>query len=103
MGDLYANLEIVQADLLDEESLTRAIVGATYVVHTASPFTLAPPKNADDLVKPALEGTMAVCRACFTNKVKRLVITSSGAAVIDMKSEDRPDVFTEESWSDPEF
>jgi nucleoside-diphosphate-sugar epimerase len=50
-------------------------------VHTASPFPIASPKNEDDVVKPALEGTTAVLKACHQNKIKRLVITSSIAAI----------------------
>ena len=33
-GDLFDQLELVEADLLDADSLTRAIAGSTYVVHT---------------------------------------------------------------------
>lgn len=89
--------------MLDAESLSHAIKGATYVVHTASPFPLKNPKNADELVKPAVEGTMAVCRACHANRVKRLVVTSSCAAVMDRKQEERLSVYTEEHWSDVEY
>ena len=89
--------------MLDAESLSHAIKGATYVVHTASPFPLKNPKNADELVKPAVEGTMAVCRACHANRVKRLVVTSSCAAVMDRKPEERLSVYTEENWSDVEY
>ena len=96
---MFSRLEIVEANLLDADSLARAIAGATYVVHTASPFVLTPPRNADDLVRPAVDGTMAVCRACFANKVKRLVITSSCAAIYDVRPADRKAVYTEEDWS----
>ena len=102
MGDLYANLEIVPADLMDKESIERAIDGATYVVHTASPFPLMPPKDADELVKPALEGTMAVVKAVHEKKVKRLVITSSCIAIMDKAPEDRQLSYNEEHWSDVE-
>ena len=100
---LFAQLEIVEADLLDAESLGRAIEGATFVVHTASPFPLKKPKDADVLVKPAVEGTIAVCKACHAHKVKRLVITSSCAAVMDRKPEERLAKYTEENWSDVEY
>jgi nucleoside-diphosphate-sugar epimerase len=87
--------------LLDAESLSRAIAGSTYVVHTASPFYF--PANEDDVVKPAVEGTMAVLKACSASNVKRLVITSSCAAVVCMAAEDKPDLETgfydESCWS----
>jgi nucleoside-diphosphate-sugar epimerase len=72
-------------------------------VHTASPLPFKNPKNADELVKPAVEGTMAVCRACHSYKVKRLVVTSSVAAVMEQRPENRPLTWTEEHWSDPEY
>jgi dihydroflavonol-4-reductase len=99
---LFNQLEIVEADLLNAESLANAIKGATYVVHTASPFPLKQPKNADELVRPAVDGTLAVCRACHANKVKRLVITSSCAAVMDVKPENAQPLYNEENWSDTE-
>ena len=57
-----------------------AINGSDFVVHTASPFAVSF-KSEDDAVKPAVEGTRAILEACKANKVKRLVITSSVAAV----------------------
>jgi dihydroflavonol-4-reductase len=66
-------------------------------VHTASPFPLASPKNEDEVVKPALEGTNAVLKACHQNKIKRLVITSSCAAIF---VNDKKGVYTVEDWSD---
>jgi len=72
------------------------------VVHTASPFPLKNPKNADELVRPAVEGTTAIVKACHAAKVKRLVVTSSVAAIMNVKDENRPTTFTEEHWSDVE-
>lgn len=64
--------------MVDSNSIQKAIEGATYVVHTASPNTWKNPKNEDEeLIKPAVEGTLAVMRACQQYKVKRLVLTSS--------------------------
>ena len=55
-------MELVEADLLDEASIMTACEGATYVVHTASPFL--PHLKEEELVKPAVEGTTAVLKAC---------------------------------------
>jgi dihydroflavonol-4-reductase len=65
-------------------------------VHTASPFPIAAPKKEDELIKPALEGTTAVLKACHQNKVKRLVITSSIAAIM---VNDKEGVYTVDDWS----
>jgi dihydroflavonol-4-reductase len=85
---------------LNEESLIQAIQGSTYVVHTASPFPLAAPKDENVLIKPAVEGTLSVCRAAHQSKVKRLVITSSVAAIMVSADKTKMD-FTVEDWSDP--
>lgn len=63
-GEHFDNLELVEADLLDPESLARAMVGATYVLHTASPFTIAEPRDENELIRPAVDGTLSVMRAC---------------------------------------
>ncbi len=52
------------------------------MVHTASPFPLDQPKDENVLIKPAVEGTLAVVRAAHKYRVKRVVITSSVAAVM---------------------
>jgi nucleoside-diphosphate-sugar epimerase len=67
---------------LNPESLDKAIEGQDYVVHTASPFPLIVPKDENVLIKPAVEGTLAVLRAAHKHKVKRVVITSSTASVM---------------------
>ena len=73
---------LVEADLNDKDSIMNAIKGAHFVVHTASPFPLKPPKNEADLINPAVNGTLAVMEACRVNKIKRVVITSSIASIL---------------------
>ena len=80
-GEYFDQLELVEADLLDEKSMIQAMEGSTYIVHTASPFPIENPKNEDVLIKPAVEGTLAVMKAAQINKVKRVVVTSSVAAI----------------------
>lgn len=86
-GEYFDQLELVNADLLNTESVTKAIAGSTYVVHTASPFFF--PENDEDVIKPAVEGTMAVMHACSASGgVKRCVITSSIAAISSVAKAD---------------
>jgi len=84
--------------------LAKAIEGSTYVVHTASPFMF--PSNEEEVVKPAVDGTLAVMKACATSGVKRCVVTSSCAAVVCMADKDKPNFETgfydETSWSNPD-
>ena len=104
-GQYFDQLELVDADLLDAESIKKAISGSTYVVHTASPFYF--PENDDDVIKPAVDGTLAVMHACSASGgVKRCVITSSVAAVAYLAASDKPDIETgfidETHWSNPD-
>ena len=60
--ELFNKIELVAADLLDEASLENAIKGSDYVVHVASPFFFS--DDADSLIKPAVDGTTFVMKAC---------------------------------------
>ena len=60
---------MVEADLLDEESMLNAIEGSTYVVHVASPAPIDMVKDENELIKPAVGGTLAVLKACKAHKV----------------------------------
>ena len=58
LGEHFNQLELVEADLLDSESMKKAIAGSEFVVHTASPYILANITNEDEqLIKPAVDGT----------------------------------------------
>ena len=64
-GENFDKLELVEANLLDPESISAAIEGSTYVVHVASPVPLYSVKNVNrDIIEPAVEGTKAVLEAC---------------------------------------
>src|SRR5205807_8050542 len=70
-----------------------------YVLHVASPFPPKQPKDADELIVPARAGTIRVLRASLDAGVKRVVVTSSVAAI--RLSEDaaiRP--LDERDWTD---
>jgi nucleoside-diphosphate-sugar epimerase len=99
-GEKFSELELVEADLLKPETLDLAIAGCDFVVHTASPFPLEAPKDENVLIKPAVEGTMAVMRAAHRHKVKRVVVTSSCAAVMVKAPGTHQEVFNENDWSD---
>lgn len=99
--ELFHQLTLVNADLLDPVSIDHAIAGADYVVHTASPLPLKQPKDENLLIKPAVEGTLAVLRAAHKHKVKRVVITSSLVAIMSPEKELRKETYTEQDWSEP--
>lgn len=72
-------------------------------MHTASPFPIKKPKHENDLINPAVKGTTAVMEAALENKIKRVVITSSIAAIMSCKPADKlkDNCYSEENWSDP--
>ncbi|MEI7544844.1 MAG: NAD-dependent epimerase/dehydratase family protein, partial [Mycobacteriaceae bacterium] len=75
-------LRFVRADLLADDGWDKAMAGATYVMHVASPFVLAEPKDENELIAPAVEGTRRVVAAAQRAGVRRLVLTSSTFSVI---------------------
>ena len=98
-GEHFDALELVEADLLDEKSIMAACEGSDYIVHTASPFPLENPKDEQVLIKPAVEGTLAVMKAAHATKAKKVVVTSSTASVA---SGTQKDSYDESDWSDLE-
>ena len=95
------SLELVDADLTSEEAWKDAVRGCTYVLHIASPFPRDPPKNVEEgLIRPAVEGTLNVLRACAeSGTVKRVVLVSSIAAVSSGLNGESGKVYTEDDWS----
>ena len=103
IGEDFEDLELVEAELLDENSVMRSIEGSTYVVHHASPYYFDN-MTREEMVKPAVNGTLAVMRACTANNVKRIVATSSISAIANPSKEDAPKngIFDESCWSNPD-
>ena len=92
------NLEFFIADLLNDDGWKEAVEGSKYVLHVASPFFLGEPENEDVFIKPAVEGTLRVLKACADSEVQKVVLTSSFAAVGYGHSREK-EVYTEEDWS----
>jgi nucleoside-diphosphate-sugar epimerase len=80
-SDPGARLHFFAADLEKEEGWKQAVAGCEYVLHVASPFPGNVPKNEDELIIPAREGALRVLRAARDAGVKRVVLTSSFAAI----------------------
>src|SRR5574338_156021 len=74
-------LEFFAADLMKDDGWAEAVAGCTYVLHVASPFPSGVPKHEDDLIIPARDGALRVLRAARDAGVKRVVLTSSFAAI----------------------
>ena len=87
------------ADLLRDEGWEQAVEGCDHVLHVASPFPPAQPKDPDELIIPARDGTLRVLRAALAGGVERVVITSSVAAVAG-SGKSLSERRTEEDWTD---
>ncbi|AAC33209.1 putative cinnamyl-alcohol dehydrogenase [Arabidopsis thaliana] len=96
-------LKLFKADLLEESSFDQAIDGCDAVFHTASPvlFTVTDPQT--ELIDPALKGTINVLNTCKqVSSVKRVILTSSTAAVLSRQPPIGPnDLVDETFFSDP--
>jgi dihydroflavonol-4-reductase len=89
--------DVVNADLTRDDGWAAAVDGCDYVVHVASPFPRVMPKSEDEVVRPAVDGTLRVLKAAAHAGVQRVVMTSSLVAV----SSGHPNgpVRTEADWS----
>jgi dihydroflavonol-4-reductase len=94
-------LSLFTADLGDDRGWKEAVEGCDYVLHVASPFPPRQPKDPDELIVPARDGTLRVLRASFEAGVRRVVVTSSAVAVRNSGVAPPPRPLTEEDWTDP--
>ncbi len=100
VGEAREELSFVAVDLMSDAGWSGAVAGCDFVLHVASPFPLAGPKHEDELIIPAREGALRVLRAARDAEVRRVVLTSSFAAIgYGPIPADRP--FSEKDWTDP--
>jgi dihydroflavonol-4-reductase len=98
--ELGGSLELVEADLTSDRGWNDAVAGCSYVQHVASPFPAAVPKDEAELIRPAVDGTTRVLQACAASRtVKRVVMTSSVAAVAFGHTDGHGAARTEADWS----
>jgi len=98
--DAGNHLSFFAADLERDEGWAKAVAGCDYVLHVASPFPAAAPRDENELIVPAREGALRVLRASRDAVVKRVVLTSSFAA-IGYAKEPKGAPYTEADWTDP--
>lgn len=92
-------LTVAAADLSRDDGWATAVAGCDHVLHVASPFPPAQPKDPDELIVPARDGALRVLGASLDAGVKRVVMTSSVAAVRHGRSpSEKP--YAEADWTD---
>jgi nucleoside-diphosphate-sugar epimerase len=99
-ADPGARLSFAAADLEKDAGWKEAVAGCEYVLHVASPFPPTIPKDENELIVPAREGALRVLRASRDAGVKRVVLTSSFAA-IGYGHAPRTKPFDETDWTNP--
>ena len=97
--DAGDRLTVMAADLTRDDGWQEAVAGCDYVLHVASPFPPSQPKDPDELIVPAREGTLRVLGAALDAGVKRVVVTSSVAALRNPATPPEGPI-NEEYWTD---
>ncbi|MDA6072752.1 aldehyde reductase [Flavobacterium sp. AC] len=97
----FSKLDFIEADLTSDKNWNEAMIDCDYVLHIASPIFLRLPKNEDEMIRPAVDGTLRVLKAAREAGVKRVVMTSNFGAV-GYSHKDKNTLITEESWTNPD-
>ncbi|KAJ6484059.1 NAD(P)-binding protein [Mycena sanguinolenta] len=90
---------VVVPDITQEGAFDEAVKGVDAIEHTASPFHLQV-DDPDEFIRPAIHGTLGILQSAakYGKSVKRVVITSSCAAVLQIQVE--PKIFSELDWNE---
>ena len=92
-------LTFVALDLNSDDHWAEAMNGVSALIHTASPFPIEQPTNEDDLIRPAVDGTLRAMASARAAGVMRVVLTSSTVALTDPMHRGMMD---ETTWCDPD-
>lgn len=98
--NLDERLSFVALDLSSDEGWDGVMDGCLALLHTASPFPLEQPEDEDDVIRPAVDGTVRALRAADAAGVQRVVLTSSAAAVIYGPLAAGKSAYDESDWSE---
>lgn len=97
-----ADIEFTKLDLMADDGWDEALTGVDVLMHTASPFPGAEPKDPQEVIRPAVDGTMRAMRAAHAAGVNRVILTSSCAAIYKDSSKPPMQQSTEANWTDPD-
>ena len=91
------NLEFCELDLLSNEGWDDAMKGCEFLLHVASPFIILEPKDENEYIRPAVDGTIRALKAAKKAGIKRVVLTSSMVSMLE--DADKSIEINFESWS----
>jgi dihydroflavonol-4-reductase len=94
-----SRLEFAAADLESDAGWREAVTGCAHVLHVASPFPAKQPRDEQDLIRPAVQGTLRVLEAAVAGGAERFVQPSSMVAVMYGHPRERTAPFTESDWT----
>ncbi len=103
-SDLDNRLTFVELDLERDEGWDRAMEGVEVLMHTASPLPMEQPDNEEEIIRPAVDGTLRALKAAHRSGTRRVIMTSSSAAIMYKELEPGRDTLDERDWtnlSDP--
>jgi dihydroflavonol-4-reductase len=99
-SNVDSRLTFVELDLEKDLGWEIALKGADVLMHTASPFPLSSPKDENDLIRPAVDGTLRALRAAKNAGVNRVILTSSVAAIYGRELPAGVSAYDETMWTD---
>ena len=91
------NLEFCELDLLSDDGWDDAIKGCEFLMHVASPFINIEPKDENEYIRPAVDGTIRALNAAKSAGIKRVVLTSSMVSMLE--NADKSIKVDSESWT----
>jgi dihydroflavonol-4-reductase len=97
---LSSNLEFIELALDQDAGWSEAMAGIQVLLHTASPFPLVIPADENKLIRPAVDGTIRALKAAKAVGIKRVILTSSNAAIFARDLPPGATEFDESMWSD---
>jgi len=97
---LSSNLEFIELALDKDAGWSKAMDGIEVLLHTASPFPLVIPADENKLIRPAVDGTIRALKAAKESGIKRVILTSSNAAIFARDLPPGATEFDESMWSD---
>ena len=99
--DACRRLSFVALDLEKDQGWREAMSGIDALIHTASPFPMKQPRNEQEVIRPAVDGTLRALRAASAAGVRRVVLTSSTVAVTGSALRPGCTTYDENDWTDP--